>query len=106
MIDAGDDNVYAVHLQEASHWQLVGFAVVGRGKGLVVDGGGSNVLDSLSVGETADEAVHFRSSSSDNAIQHVITEPETSGCGKLVEGNRVEGFEPTGELVAVDGKCG
>jgi hypothetical protein len=220
VIDASDDNGYAVHLQEASHWQLVGFAVVGGGKGVVVDGGGSNVLDSLSVGETGDEAVHFRSSSSDNVIQrsrihdtgleqpqygegvyvgsaksnwkkygvdggpdlsmdnrvlentferitaenidikeetggtivarnsfdgsaisgenyadsvvdvkgydaqildnvttgqsdelgniietHVITEPESSGCGNLIEGNRVEGFEPTGELVAVDKKC-
>lgn len=220
VIDGGDDKGYAVHLQEASHWQLVGFAVVGGGKGIVVDGGGSNVLDSLSVGETGDEAVHFRSSSSDNVVQrsrihdtglrqpqygegvyvgsaksnwkkygvdggpdlsmdnrvlentferitaenvdikeetggtivarnafdgsavsgenyadsvvdvkgydaqildnvttgqsdelgniietHVITEPETSGCGNLIEGNRVEGFEPTGELVSVDKKC-
>lgn len=220
VIDAGDDSGYAVHLQEAAHWQLVGFSVVGGGKGVVVDGGGANVLDSLTVGETGDEAVHFRSSSSDNVIQrsrihdtgleqpqygegvyvgsaksnwerygadggpdlsmdnrvlentferitaenvdikeetrgtivarnafdgsaisgenyadsvvdvkgygarildnvttgqsdqlgniietHVITEPETSGCGNLIEGNRVEGFEPTGELVAVDKKC-
>lgn len=220
VIDASDDSGYAVHLQEASHWQLVGFSVVGGGKGIVVDGGGDNVLDSLSVGETGDEAVHFRSSSSDNVIQrsrihdtgleqpqygegvyvgsaksnwrkygrgggpdlsmdnrilentferitaenvdikeetggtivarndfdgsaisgenyadsvvdvkgfgaqvlhnittgrsdalgniietHVITEPETSGCGNLIEGNRVEGFEPTGELVSVDKKC-
>lgn len=220
VIDASGDNGYAVHLQEASHWQLVGFAVLGGGKGVVVDGGGSNVLDSLSVGETGDEAVHFRSSSSDNVIQrsrihdtgleqpqygegvyvgsaksnwkkygadggpdlsmdnrvlentferitaenvdikeetggtvvarnsfdgsaisgenyadsvvdvkgydarildnvttgqsdelgniietHVITEPETSGCGNLIEGNRVEGFEPAGELVSVDKKC-
>lgn len=220
VIDATGENGYAVHLQGASHWQLVGFAVVGGGKGVVVDGGGSNVLDSLSVGETGDEAVHFRSSSSDNVIQrsrihdtgleqpqygegvyvgsaksnwkkyganggpdlsmdnrilentferitaenvdikeetrgtvvarnafdgsaisgenyadsvvdvkgydarildnvttgqsdelgniietHVITEPETSGCGNLIEGNTVEGFEPTGELVAVDRKC-
>ncbi|GAA3250530.1 hypothetical protein GCM10017691_62610 [Pseudonocardia petroleophila] len=220
VIDAGDDSGYAVHLQEASHWQLAGFSVVGGGKGIVVDGGGSNLLDSLSVGRTGDEAVHFRSSSSGNTIQrsrihdtgleqpqygegvyvgsaksnwrkygldggpdlsmdnrilentferitaenvdikeetggtivarndfdgsaisgenyadsvvdvkgfdaqilhnvttgrsdrlgniietHVITEPETSGCGNVIEGNRVEGFEPTGELVAVDRKC-
>lgn len=214
------DGGYAVHLQGASHWQLVGFSVTGGGKGIVVDGGGENVLDSLSVGGTGDEAVHFRSSSSGNVIQrslvhdtgleqpqygegvyvgsaksnwrkygldggpdlsmdnrilenvferitaenvdikeetggtavarnafdgsaisgenyadsvvdvkgfdalvvdntttgqsdalgniietHVITEPETSGCGNVIEGNRVEGFEPTGELVAVDRKC-
>lgn len=214
------DSGYAVHLQEASHWQLAGFSVTGGGKGIVVDGGGENVLDSLSVGETGDEAVHFRSSSSGNVIQrslvhdtgleqpqygegvyvgsgksnwrkygldggpdlsmdnrilenvfqritaenvdikeetggtvvarnafdgsaisgenyadsvvdvkgfdalvvdntttgqsdalgniietHVITEPETSGCGNVIEGNRVDGFEPTGELVAVDRKC-
>jgi Na+-translocating ferredoxin:NAD+ oxidoreductase RnfG subunit len=37
---------------------------------------------------------------------HVITEPETSGCGNRIENNRVEGFRPAGALVAVDKKCG
>ena len=36
---------------------------------------------------------------------HVITDPATSGCGNTIEGNTVEGFTPTGQLVAVDKKC-
>lgn len=217
----GSGQDYTVAVEDASHWQLVGFTVTGGGKGIMVDAGQFLVLDSLTVGETGDEAVHFRSSSSDNVIQrslirntgnaqpqygegvyvgsaksnwkrygpgggpdlsmrnrvlgntfenitaenidikeetagtivarnafdgsaisgenyadsvvdvkgydavvvdnvttgrsdelgniietHVITEPETSGCGNTIEGNTVEGFEPTGALVAVDKKCG
>ncbi|MBC8092749.1 MAG: hypothetical protein H7Y15_12575 [Pseudonocardia sp.] len=217
----GSGKDYTVAVEDASHWQLVGFTVTGGGKGIMVDDGQFLVLDSLTVGETGDEAVHFRSSSSDNVIQrslirntgnaqpqygegvyvgsaksnwkrygpgggpdlsmrnrvlgntfenitaenidikeetagtivarnafdgsaisgknyadsvvdvkgydavvvdnvttgqsdelgniietHVITEPETSGCGNTIEGNTVEGFEPTGAMVAVDKKCG
>jgi hypothetical protein len=36
----------------------------------------------------------------------VITEPATSGCGNTFRNNTVQGFEPTGALVAVDKKCG
>ena len=217
----GTGKDYTVAVEDASHWQLVGFSVTGGGKGVMIDGGRFLVLDSLTVGDTGDEAVHFRSSSSDNVIQrsrihdtgqaqpqygegvyvgsarsnwkrygadggpdlsmrnrvlgnvferitaenvdikeetggtvvarnrfdgsaisgenyadsvvdvkgfdasvvdnlttgqsdelgniietHVITEPATSGCGNTIEGNRVEGFVPRGELVAVDKKCG
>lgn len=211
---------YAVHLDGASFWQLSGFSVTGGGKGVVVDGGGHNVLDSLDVGRTGDEAVHFRANSSDNSLQrstihdtglaqpqygegayigsaksnwkkisggqpdlsmrnrivdntfqkitaenvdvkeetsgalisgnrfdgsatsgknyadsivdikgygstvrgnvttgtspalrniietHVITDPATSGCGNTITDNTVQGFQPTGVLVAVDKKCG
>lgn len=214
------DSGYAVHLRGARHWQLVGFTVRGGGKGVVLDDAQSVLLDSLTVGRTGEEAVHFRSSSSDNTVQrsrihdtglrkpqygegvyvgsaksnwkrygrdggpdlsmrnrvlgnrfwritaenvdvkeetggtviarnrfdgsavsgknyadsvvdlkgygalvvdnvttgnsralrniietHVITEPATSGCGNVIEGNTVVGFEPRGELVAVDRKC-
>lgn len=60
---------YVVHVEDASHWQLVGFTVRGGGKGVVVDGGRSVLLDSLTVGGTGEEAVHFRSASSDNVVQ-------------------------------------
>ena len=215
----GSGKGYTVHLDGASHWQLVGFAVSGGGKGIMTDGSKGLLLDSLTVSDTGDEAVHFRGGSSDNTIQrstirntglnqpefgegvyvgsaksnwkkysggqpdlsmnnrvvgntfqritaenvdvkeetggtliagnrfdgsaisgenfadsvvdvkgydstvtgnvttgnapalkniietHVITEPETSGCGNRIENNRVEGFRPAGELVAVDKKC-
>jgi hypothetical protein len=64
----GDDG-YAVHVREARHWQLVGFTVRGGNKGVVLDDAQSVLLDSLTVGSTGDEAVHFRSSSSDNTVQ-------------------------------------
>lgn len=217
---AGGAGGYTVAVEGASHWQLVGFTVTGGGKGVMVDGGRFLVLDSLTVGDTGDEAVHLRSASSDTVIQrshihdtglqqprygegvyvgsaqsnwqrhgadggpdlsmrnrildntfaritaenvdvkeetggtviarnrfdgsavsgenfadsvvdlkgfdalvvdnvttgdgpnlgniietHVITEPATSGCGNVIEGNTVEGFEPSGELVAVDRRC-
>jgi hypothetical protein len=215
----GSGKGYTVHLDGASHWQLVGFAVSGGGKGIMTDGSTGLLLDSLTVSDTGDEAVHFRGGSSNNTIQrstirntglnqpqfgegvyvgsaksnwkkysggqpdlsmnnrvvgntfeqitaenvdvkeetrgtliagnrfdgsaisgenfadsvvdvkgydstvtgnvttgnapalkniietHVITEPETSGCGNRIENNRVEGFRPAGELVAVDKKC-
>lgn len=215
----GGDKGYTVHLDGASHWQLVGFAVSGGGKGIMTDGSTGLLLDSLTVSDTGDEAVHFRGGSSNNTIQrstirntglnqpefgegvyvgsaksnwkkysggqpdlsmnnrvvgntfqritaenvdvkeetggtliagnrfdgsaisgenfadsvvdvkgydgtvtgnvttgnapalkniietHVITEPETSGCGNRIENNRVEGFRPAGVLVAVDKKC-
>ena len=215
----GSGKGYTVHLDGASHWQLVGFAVSGGGKGIMTDGSTGLLLDSLTVSDTGDEAVHFRGGSSNNTIQrstirntglnqpefgegvyvgsaksnwkkysggqpdlsmnnrvvgntfqritaenvdvkeetggtliagnrfdgsaisgenfadsvvdvkgydstvtgnvttgnapalkniietHVITEPETSGCGNRIENNRVEGFRPAGVLVAVDKKC-
>ncbi|MCU1663238.1 MAG: hypothetical protein QOI36_2612 [Pseudonocardiales bacterium] len=216
----GSGKGYTVHLDGSSYWQLVGFAVSGGGKGIMTDGSTGLLLDSLTVSDTGDEAVHFRGGSSDNTIQrstirntglnqpeygegvyvgsaksnwkkysdgrpdlsmnnrvvgntfkritaenvdvkeetrgtliagnrfdgsaisgenfadsvvdvkgyggtvtgnlttgnapalkniietHVITEPETSGCGNRIENNRVEGFRPAGALVAVDKKCG
>src|ERR1700754_2323297 len=216
---SGSGKGYTVHLDGASHWQLVGFAVSGGGKGIMTDGSKGLLLDSLTVSDTGDEAVHFRGGSSNNTIQrstirntglnqpefgegvyvgsaksnwkkysggqpdlsmnnrvvgntfqritaenvdvkeetggtliagnrfdgssisgenfadsvvdvkgynstvtgnvitgnapalkniietHVITEPETSGCGNRIENNRVEGFRPAGELGVVDKKC-
>jgi hypothetical protein len=218
---AGGGSGYVIHLDGASYWQLTGFTATGGAKGVVVDGGSHNVLDRLTVGRTGEEAIHFRSASSDNVVQHsrvhdsgleepgfgegvyigsaksnwgrygagggpdlsmrnrvldttfantaaenvdikegtagavlarnlfdgsgllgensadsvvdvkgygaivvdnvtrgrsaalhnviethVITDPATSGCGNTFRNNTVEGFEPTGELVAVDEKCG
>jgi hypothetical protein len=215
----GSGKDYTLHLDGASHWQLVGFTVSGGGKGVMTDGSTGLLLDSLTVSDTGDEAVHFRSGSSNNTIQrstirntglnqpeygegvyvgsaksnwkkysdgrpdlsmnnrvvgntfqritaenvdvkeetggtliagnrfdgsaisgenfadsvvdfkgyggtvtgnlttgnapalkniietHVITDPETSGCGNRIENNKVQGFQPSGQLVAVDKKC-
>ena len=65
----GGEKGYSLHLDGASHWQLVGFGVSGGGKGVMLDNAQANLLDGLDVGRTADEAVHFRAASSDNTIQ-------------------------------------
>jgi len=219
VIDGGTGKGYTVHVRDASHWQFTGFSVTGGGKGVMTDNAQFVVLDSLDIGGTGDEAVHFRGASSDNVVQnsyihdtgnrqpqfgegvylgsaksnwgkysggqpdlsmrnrvlgnrfanitaenvdvkeetggaliagnrfdgsaisgknytdsvvdvkgfdtrvidnittgqsaelkniietHVITKAARSGCGNTIEGNTVEGFEPTGALVAVDKKC-
>jgi len=70
VIDGGSaTGGYALHLQGASFWQLSGFTVTGGGKGVVVDNGQHNLLDSLDIGRAGDEAVHFRGGSSDNTLQ-------------------------------------
>ncbi len=66
---SGSGKDYTVHLDGASHWQLVGFGVSGGGKGVMLDNAQHNLLDALDVGRTGDEAVHFRAASSDNTIQ-------------------------------------
>lgn len=60
---------YALHMNGASYWQLVGFGVSGGGKGVMLDHVRHTLLDSLTVGRSGDEAVHFRTNSSDNTIQ-------------------------------------
>lgn len=60
---------YTLHMDGASFWQLVGFGVSGGGKGVMLDNVQHTLLDSLTVGQTGDEAVHFRTNSSDNVIQ-------------------------------------
>jgi hypothetical protein len=70
VIDGGSaTGGYALHLQDASFWQLSGITVTGGGKGVVIDHGQHNLLDSLDIGRTGDEAMHFRASSSDNTLQ-------------------------------------
>jgi hypothetical protein len=58
-----------VHLQNADHWRLEGFSVRSGQKGVVLDNSNHNVLSGLDVGLTGMEAVHFRSSSSDNRLE-------------------------------------
>ena len=65
----GSGKDYTLHMDGASWWQLVGFAVTGGGKGVMLDNVQHTLLDSLDVGRTGDEAVHFRTNSSDNTIQ-------------------------------------
>jgi hypothetical protein len=58
-----------LHLQDANYWRLEGFTVRKGQKGVVLDRSNHNVLSGLDVGDVGMEAVHFRSSSSDNRLE-------------------------------------
>ena len=59
----------AVLTLEGDYWVASGFSVRGGQKGVLLDGANHNVLRGLSVSGTGNEAVHFRSASSDNVLE-------------------------------------
>ena len=70
ILDAGTTETnYVLHLQ-AHHWTLQNFTITNGLKGLVCDGANYNILDSLTVHEIGEEAIHLRKFSSHNIIQH------------------------------------
>ncbi|HRD63127.1 MAG TPA: NosD domain-containing protein [Nocardioides sp.] len=69
VLDGGDvEGDYALHLDGAQYWRLVGFTVSGGQKGVVADGTVGSVIQGLTVSGTGDEAVHLRSFSTDNVV--------------------------------------
>jgi hypothetical protein len=69
VLDGGDiEGGYTLHLQKASHWQVLGFTVRGGGKGVMVDSGTGNRIQGLLVTSMGDEAIHLRTDSTDNAV--------------------------------------
>jgi hypothetical protein len=69
VIDGGDiDGEYALHLQRASSWHLLGFTVTGGNKGVMVDSGTGHRIEGLLVTSMGDEAIHLRTNSSDNVV--------------------------------------
>ncbi|WP_166133280.1 right-handed parallel beta-helix repeat-containing protein [Nocardioides ochotonae] len=70
VIDGGDiEGDYALHLDGARHWRLVGFTVSGGQKGIVADGTEWSVFQGLTVSGTGDEAIHLRTHSTDNVVR-------------------------------------
>jgi parallel beta-helix repeat protein len=61
---------YGLHLNGASYWRLVGFAVTNSAKGIVLDSASHNVIDGVEVSNTDLEGVHLRTASSDNVFQN------------------------------------
>ena len=61
---------YGLHLNGAKYWNLTGFAVAKSDKGIVLDKSNHVTIDKVEVSETGAEAVHFRSSSSDNVVKN------------------------------------
>jgi hypothetical protein len=61
---------YGLHLNKASYWKLVGFAVSSSAKGIVFDSANHNVIDGVEVSSIGDEGIHLRTASSDNIVEH------------------------------------
>lgn len=61
---------YGLHLGGAVYWKLSGFSMTRSAKGIVLDGSNQVTIDGVEVSAIRAEAVHFRSSSSDNVIKN------------------------------------
>ncbi|SEF52350.1 Right handed beta helix region [Thermomonospora echinospora] len=61
---------YALHLNQASHWRLVGFTVRNSQKGVMADTTDGAVIQDLRVHDIGDEAIHLRNFSSGNTVQY------------------------------------
>jgi hypothetical protein len=64
------DSGYVFHLDGADHWVLSGFMLVNGKKGIVLDEADHVLLTGLLIQDIGEEAVHFRSFSSDNVLSH------------------------------------
>jgi copper-binding protein NosD len=73
VIDGGGvDAGYAVHLDGASYWRLLGFTIQGGQKGVMTDHANHVLISGLYVHGVGDEAVHLRSASSDDIVENVV----------------------------------
>jgi hypothetical protein len=80
VIDGGGVKTgYALHVDKASWWRLVGFSIRGAQKGLVVDHGTHILISGLHISGVGDEALHLREFSTDNIVERVTI----SGTGVL-----------------------
>ena len=69
VLDGGaTDGNYTLHLSEAAYWQVTGLTVTGGQKGVMVDAGVGNRIEGLLVTSVGDEAIHLRSTSTDNVV--------------------------------------
>jgi hypothetical protein len=69
VLDAGSTSSgYVLHLDTVDHWILSGFTVTRGQKGVMLDRSNENLLTGLLVHDIGQEAVHFRTFSSQNTI--------------------------------------
>ena len=61
---------YALHLDHASYWRVIGFNVRNAQKGLVLDGSSHSVIQGLTVTDIGDEGIHLRSASTDDVVSN------------------------------------
>ena len=71
IIDGGGiADVYALHLNGATNWCIDGMSITNARKGIMTDSASNNVIQNIKVSAIGDEAVHFRSCSSNNILQN------------------------------------
>jgi len=70
VIDGGSvTGGYALHLEGANYWRVIGFTIRNGQKGLMADKVNHAVIQGLTVEQIGDEAIHLRNFSSDNVVQ-------------------------------------
>lgn len=65
----GLDGGYVMHLDHASYWHLVGFAVTNGQKGVMADATTGSIIEGLTVTSIGDEGIHLRGGSTDNVVR-------------------------------------
>ncbi|WP_433331778.1 right-handed parallel beta-helix repeat-containing protein [Spirillospora sp. CA-294931] len=61
---------YALHLNKASYWRLIGFTITNAQKGVMADTSNGSVIQGLEVHNIGDEAIHLRNFSTGNTVQY------------------------------------
>jgi len=77
---------YALHLDGASWWQVIGFTVQGGQKGVVTDRASHVLISGLFVHGVGDEGIHLRSASSDDVVENVVVRDTGKLRAKFGEG--------------------
>lgn len=69
VLDGGStDEGYVFHLDHASYWHLLGFAVTDGQKGVMADQVTGTIVEKLTVTRIGDEGIHLRDQSTDNVV--------------------------------------
>ena len=69
VLDGGDhEHGYVFHLDGAQYWHLLGFSVRNGQKGIMADTTVGSIIESVTVSQTGDEAIHLRKFSTDNLV--------------------------------------
>jgi hypothetical protein len=87
ILDGGSTKTgYALHLDGASWWRLIGFTVEGGQKGIVADHVDHDLISGLYVHDIGDEAIHLRAFSTDNIVEGVTIRNTGLESSKFGEG--------------------
>jgi hypothetical protein len=72
IVTAGSTTGAYVWSHKGSYWDFKGFTITNGQKGLVLDSANFNVIDSIDAGTFGDEAIHFRTNSTNNRIVNSV----------------------------------